>query len=417
MRFAKGVIVAAVLLAAASIAAADWPQILGPARNGVYSGPALATSWPAAGPRKVWQKRVGQGFAGPVIAGDRLILFHRVANEEVVDALDPGTGELRWHFAYPTAYRDDFGFDEGPRSVPVVVGNRVYTFGAEGQLNALDLASGRRIWNIDTKSRFGVRKGFFGAAGSPLVEDGRVLANIGGVDGAKGAGIVAFNADTGAVLWTATNHEASYSSPVAATFAGKRTAVFFTRQGLIGLDPTSGGILFQRPWRSRTSASVNAATPLVIGDLIFVSATYETGAAVVRVQGSDLKELWASDDVLSNHYATSVHYDGHLYGFHGRQEYNPSFRAVVLTTGVVRWSEDRFRAGTVTLAGDKLLIMRETGELVLAAATPEAFKPLARAQILPATVRANPALSDGRLYVRNGDTRANDTLVCFDLRP
>jgi outer membrane protein assembly factor BamB len=111
MRFAKGVIVAAVLLAAASIAAADWPQILGPARNGVYSGPALATSWPAAGPRKVWQKRVGQGFAGPVIAGDRLILFHRVANEEIVDALDPGTGELRWHFAYPTAYRDDFGFD------------------------------------------------------------------------------------------------------------------------------------------------------------------------------------------------------------------------------------------------------------------------------------------------------------------
>ena len=133
--------------------------------------------------------------------------------------------------------------------------------------------------------RFGVRKGFFGAAGSPLVEDGRVIANIGGKDGDKGAGIVAFNADTGAVLWTATDHEASYSSPVSAVFSGRRHAVFFTRNGLVGLDPATGSVLFQRPWRSRSAASVNAATPLVIGDLIFVSATYETGAAVLRLKG------------------------------------------------------------------------------------------------------------------------------------
>jgi outer membrane protein assembly factor BamB len=416
MPVVRRALIVVLLAAGASVAAADWPQLLGPARNGVYTGP-LATSWPTGGPRKVWQKRVGQGFAGPVVVGDRLILFHRVANEETVDALDTKTGEVRWHYAYPTSYRDDFGFDEGPRAVPVVVNNRIYTFGAEGQLNALDLATGRRIWNVDTKSRFNVRKGFFGAAGSPLVEDGRVLANVGGMDGTKGAGIVAFNADTGAVMWTATNHEASYSSPVGATFGGKRTAVFFTRQGLIGLEPATGSVLFQRSWRSRTSASVNAASPLIVGDLIFVSATYETGAAVVRVQGSELKELWSSDEALSNHYATSVYYDGNLYGFHGRQEYNPSFRAVALNTGKVLWSEDRFRAGTVTLAGDKLLIMRETGELVLAAASPQAFKPLARAQILPATVRANIALSDGFMYVRNGDTRDSDTLVCLDLRP
>jgi outer membrane protein assembly factor BamB len=416
MLVVRRALIVAVLAAGASVAAADWPQFLGPTRNGVYTGP-LATSWPAAGPRKVWQKRVGQGFAGPLIVGDRLILFHRVANEEVVDALDTKTGEGRWHYAYPTSYRDDFGFDEGPRAVPVVANNRIYTFGAEGQLTALDLATGKRIWNVDTKSRFNVRKGFFGAAGSPLVEDGRVLENVGGMDGTNGAGIVAFNAETGAVMWTATNHEASYSSPVGATFGGKRTAVFFTRQGLIGLEPATGNVLFQRSWRSRTSASVNAASPVIVGDLIFVSATYETGAAVVRVQGSELKELWSSDEVLSSHYATSVYYDGNLYGFHGRQEYNPSFRAVALNTGKVLWSEDRFRAGTVTLAGDKLLIMRETGELVLAAASPQAFKPLARAQILPPTVRANIALSDGFAYIRNGDTRDSDTLVCLDLRP
>lgn len=411
-----GLLTASVLMAGARVAADDWPQFLGPARNGVYSGPPLASSWPAGGPRTVWRKQIGQGFAGPVVVGDRVILFHRVANQEVVEALDARTGNSQWRYAYDTAYRDDFGFDEGPRAVPVVAQGRVYTFGAEGWLHALDLATGHEIWGVDTTGRFGVRKGFFGAAGSPLVEDGRVIANIGGKAGGKDAGIVAFSAETGAVLWTATNHEASYSSPVGATFAGQRRAVFFTREGLVGLDPATGGVVFQRRWRSRTASSVNAATPLVVGDLIFVSATYETGAAVLRVQGSELIQLWASDEVLSNHYATSVFYNGYLYGFHGRQEFNPSFRAVELTTGAVKWSVDRFHAGTVTLAGDRLLILRETGELILAAATPQAFRPIAQAQVLPPTIRATPALANGFLYVRNSDTRDN-TLVCLDLRP
>jgi len=143
-----------------------------------------------------------------------------------------------------------------------------------------------------------------------------------------------------------------------------------------------------------------------------VSAEYGPGAAVFRVEGSKLTELWASDDALSNHYATSVYYDGYLYGYHGRQEFGPSFRAVEMKTGKVRWSEDGFRAGSVTLAGNRLVIVREAGELILAGASPQAFRPLARAQVLPATVRAFPALADGFLYLRNGNT-----LVCLDLRP
>ena len=415
-RSARGVLIACLLLSGLSVSAHDWPQFLGPQRNGVYSGPPLAASWPSGGPRKVWQISIGSGFAGPVVSGDRLILFHRVKDEEVVDALDARSGAPRWHAAYKTTYRDDFGFDEGPRAVPVVARNRVYTFGAEGQLHAFDLATGQIAWTIDTMRRFGVRKGFFGAAGSPLVEDGRVIANVGGRDGAKGAGIVAFNADTGAVLWTSTDHEASYSSPASATFGGRKAAVFFTRQGLVALEQSTGAVLFQRAWRSRSQASVNAATPLVVGDLVFVSASYETGAALLRVKDNALTEVWSSDEVMSNHYATSVVHNGYLYGFHGRQEFNPSFRAVELSTGKVQWSMDRFHAGTVTLAAGKLLILRETGELILADASPQAFRPLARAQILPPTLRAHPALADGFLYVRNSDTNGHDVLACFDLR-
>jgi outer membrane protein assembly factor BamB len=388
-------------------AAADWPQFLGPDRNGVYPGPALAEAWPAQGPRVVWRKTVGQGFAAPVVVQNRVIVFHRVGAQEIVDALDARTGAAVWRYQYPTAYRDDFGFDEGPRAAPVVADGIVYTFGAEGQLHAVNAANGQRVWSEDTMRRFTVPKGFFGASGSPIVENGRVIANVGGAKG----GIVAFDAKTGAVQWTATSDQASYSSGVAATFAAGRRAVFLTRNALVGLDPATGAIAFRRNWQARANASVNAATPLVVGDLIFVSAEYGPGAGVVRVDGSNLVELWASDEALSNHYATSVHRDGILYGYHGRQEFGPSLRAVELRTGKVRWSEERFRAGSITLAGERLLIVRERGEMILAPASPDGFKPIVRAQVLQGTVRAYPALADGYVYLRN-----DDTLVCLDLR-
>ncbi len=299
------------------------------------------------------------------------------------------------------------GSTRDPRAVPVVANGVVYTFGAQGQLHAVDLETGERIWSEDTMRRFSVSKGFFGAAGSPLVEDGRVIANIGG----QNAGIVAFDAKTGGVLWRATSHGASYSSPVGVTISGRRYAIFFTRNGLVGLDPEGGAVAFEQRWRSRSASSINAATPVVIDDRIFISAEYGPGAGVLRWDGNRLTELWSSNDALSNHYATSVYRDGYLYGYHGRQEFGPSLRAVEFRTGKVAWSVDRFRAGSIVLAGDRLLLVREGGELILAEASPEAFTPIARAQILSATVRAYPALSDGFLYVRN-----DDTLLALDLR-
>jgi outer membrane protein assembly factor BamB len=387
--------------------ATDWPQFLGPQRNGFYSGPALAETWGASGPTVLWKKPIGEGFAGPAVVQDRVILFHRVKNEEVVEALDAKTGAGTWRYAYPTKYRDDFGFDEGPRAVPVVSGGIIYTYGAEGQLHAIDLAKGTRVWSEDAMGRFRVAKGFFGAGGSPLVEAGRVIANVGG----EKAGIVAFDAKTGTVLWTATTDGASYSSGVGTTLGGRRLALFLTREGLVGLDPASGQTQFQQRWRARMAASVNAATPVVVDDLVFISAQYGPGAGVLRVNGSQLTPLWSSDEALSNHYATSVYHDGHLYGFHGRQEFGPSFRAVELRTGAVKWSEERFRAGSVVLAGTRLVILRESGELILAPASPDGFRPAARAQILTGVLRPYPALADGVLYARN-----ENTLVAVDLR-
>jgi len=385
----------------------DWPQFLGPTRDGVYDGPPVSTAWSGGRPARLWTVDVGEGFAGPVVVGERLVLFHRLGAKEVVDALDRTTGARLWRHEYPTSYRDDFGFDEGPRSAPVVADGVVHTFGAEGILSAVRLETGEPLWRVDTHERFRVRKGFFGAAGSPLVEDGRVLVNPGGEE----AGLAAFDATTGELLWSATSDEASYSSPTVATLGGRRLALFFTRAGLVAVDPKTGAVVHRLDWRSRSRASVNAAVPLVVGDVVFLSASYNTGAIALEVSGSTLEPLWSSDEAMSNHYATCVVREGVLYGFHGRQEYSPSLRAVELRTGRVLWSEDGFGAGTVTLADDLLVIVRDTGELVIAAASPEAFEERGRAPLLSGTVRAYPALSDGVLYVRN-----EKTLAAFDLR-
>ena len=397
-----------ILAAPAILATQDWPQLLGPGRNGIYTGPPIVASFPRSGPPQVWQREVGAGFAGPAVSAGTLVLFHRVNNREVVEAMDAATGKTRWTFDYATSYRDDFGFDEGPRAVPVIAGGRVFTHGADGWLHGLDFATGRMLWSVDSRRAFEAPKGYFGVATSPLVDGTRVMVNVGG----KTGGIVGFDAATGKVLWTSTTDEPSYSAPVIADIAGVRTAVFFTRTGLVALDPATGGVRYQYRWRARMAASVNAATPIVVGDRIFLSASYGTGAVLLQVTGNAVKPLWSGDDSMSNHYSTSIYKDGYLYGFDGRQEFGQALRCVELSTGKVLWNVDGFGAGTLLIAGETLVIMRESGELALAPASPKAFRFNARAQLLPGVVRAYPALADGRFFVRN-----DRQLRAFDLNP
>jgi outer membrane protein assembly factor BamB len=389
--------------------AADWPQFLGPHRNSSAPDVSLATQWPESGPVVLWRKPVGQGWSGPVIQGEHLIAFHRLEDEEVVQCLDPMTGELRWEFRYDTGYRDDFGFDSGPRATPAIAEGRVYPHGADGLLHCLDLESGAKLWSVDTRQRFDSPKGFFGRVCSPLVEGNAVILAIGGKEG---AGIVAFNRNSGELLWKATDEEAGYSSPVAASIGAARRILMFNRGGLIAIDPADGAVKFGFPLRSPIHASVQAATPLVIDDRIFLSSSYDTGAVLLEVRENRAVEVWASDDSLSNHYATSVNHDGFLYGFHGRQDIRPGalLRCVELSTGRVRWSHEGLGAGTVTLCGDGLLVLAENGELLHVAASPDRFTILNRAQVLGLDVRAHPAVAAGRMFAR--DKR---NLIALDL--
>ncbi len=400
----------ALLIGAAHAQASDWPQFLGPTRNGIYPGTNLAATWPKDGPPVVWQKAVGQGYSGPVVAHGKLILFHRRGGEEIVEALDARDGKPLWTFPYPTSHVDQYpSGDTGPRGTPVVEGGRVFTFGAEGKLHCLDLATGAKVWAVDCKRQFGARPGFFGLACSPLVDGDAVFVNIGGTGG---AGVVAFDKATGKILWKANDEEASYSSPVAATLGGKRLAVFLTRGNLRGFDAKSGRQAFEFPFVPPIQASVTASAPLVVGDTIFITASYDLGAAALKATPGGLQKLWANDDTLSSQYASVVERGGFIYGVHGRLDVGQSsLRCVELATGKVRWSRDGLAYGTPILAGDSLLYLMVNGELLRAAASPDAFKELGRAQVLPFFARAHPALADGFFYARS-----KDKLFCLDLR-
>jgi outer membrane protein assembly factor BamB len=394
------------ILFSAAAAAEDWPQFLGPRRDGSYLGEISAT-WPKEGPARTWQHEVGAGFAGPAVAQGKVFIFHRADNEEKIDCLDATTGKSIWSNGYPATYRDDFGFDNGPRAVPVVADGRVFTYGADGIISAIGVRTGATLWRIDPKKEFASKKGFFGRASSPIVVGDLFLLNVGG----EGAGIIALEITNGKLRWKASNDEASYSSPTLAVFEGKTNALFLTRHELIALEPTTGKILFQYPFGPTENASVTAAAPLVNGDSVFLSACYGAGSTAVRIENNKPIKLWSEDNVMLNHYATSVRRGDLLFGFDGRQEQSPAFACVDWKTGKSLWRKDNFGAGSILIAGDKLLILLETGELVLAKANAAAYKELQRAQATGSGARAFPALADGFLYARD-KTR----LVRLDVR-
>jgi outer membrane protein assembly factor BamB len=390
-------------------AAADWPNIGGPKRDYHSAETGLNWAWGKDGPPVAWRRDVGAGFAGVAVADGSLFLFHRVGNEEVLAALDPATGNEKWKYAARTRYVDDFGFDNGPRCVPVVAGGRVFALGADGDLHAVEARTGKKLWQRNVRADYHAAKGYFGVGAGPIVLAGRLLVNV----GAKGAGIVAFDPATGKELWKATDDAPSYSSPVALDFGGKTCAAFFTRDGLVIVDPAGGAVRYAMPFRSRLDASVNAAAPVVRKDELLLTASYGTGAVLLRAAGTgEPAEVWASDRSLSSHYNTPVLVGDYLYGVNGRQEGGAAhLRCVEWKTGAVKWSVPRFGCASLIAVDGGLLAVTEAGELVRFAADPAGYKEQARAKVLDGVVRAAPALSDGRLFVRN-----EKRLICVTLK-
>jgi outer membrane protein assembly factor BamB len=381
------------------LVAADWPEHLGPNRTGHSDETGLLRSWPKEGPKVAWQRDVGKGWAGVAVVGDRLILFHRVGDEEIVECLEPATGKGKWKAESKATYIDEFEFDNGPRAVPLIVYEKVYTLGPDGDLICWELSTGKRLWGRKLNKEYDAPKGFFGVATSPILAGGHVVVNV----GAKGAGIVAFDRDSGEEVWKNTDEPVSYSSPVTTNFGNREATLFFTRNGLWSLFASTGHAWYTYPFRPRAHASVNAMTPVVSGDRVFLSTAYDTGAVLLEVRKGKLEVVWEGKDILDCHYNTPVLVKDHLYGIDGRQESrNARLRCVEWATGKVKWTKDGFLCSALIHADGLLLATPENGDVVLIDPSPNGYKELARAKILDEPVRALPALANGRLFVRDG---------------
>ena len=407
-QLARAVLLLSAFLLDRRLHGADWARFLGPLGTGVSTETGLAKSWPKDGPPIVWKRRVGASFTAPAIAGGELILFHRLGGYELVECLDPRTAKRKWWFHYPTSYSDTYGYNDGPRSSPVISQNRVYTFGAEGELYCLDRGTGKPIWHRSVNKEYKVDQNHFGVGTTPLLEGGLLLINVGGPNG---AGIVAFDAKTGKTVWRTTDDRPSYTSPVCKTIRGKRYAFFLTRRGLVVTDPTNGNVHAARRFRSPKTESVNAATPLIVDDMIFLSAAYGTGAALLRLTDKGLELVWRTME-MSNHWATSIHLDGYLYGTHGRHTHDSSLRCIELKSGKLIWQKDGLGVSSQIYADGLFYILGDHGDLVLAALTPEGYFEKGRmADLLRPPCFVAPVLANGLLYVRD-----ETQVLCLDVR-
>jgi outer membrane protein assembly factor BamB len=402
-------------LACLPAAAGDWPQILGPRRTGqAAADERLTASWPAAGPAVLWSREVGAGYAGVAVADGRAYLFHRVADRELVEALDPATGELLWKDAgHPTRFRPQVGGGDGPLCVPVVAGGRLIIFGASGTLACLDTATGRRQWTRETHREFAAPEGYFGAGSTPLVVGGRVIVNVGGAR--QEAGLVGFDLATGETVWQTLADAASYSAPVTVEVDGRPHVLAVTRLTCLLVDAETGQVRWQFRFGQR-GPTVNAATPVLVAeDRLLVTAAYGIGSVCADFDATAARPIWEGIDSLATQYCTPILLNEHLYAIDGRDDVPPArFRCLDPATGRVRWSEPAFGYGTILAADGKLIVAKTDGELLLVDPDPDALQIRSRCQpfgdALAGAIRALPALAGGRLYLRD-DRR----LVCLDV--
>jgi outer membrane protein assembly factor BamB len=427
----------------------DWPCFLGPAHNPISAEKPLIEKFPVGGPALVWEVKKGSGYSSPAVAEGRVLLLHRVGDNETVDCLEAETGKRFWRLQYPTAYNDRYGYCDGPRAQPVIDSRLVFTVGAEGKLHCLDLLSGEVKWKHDLAEEYKLPQQFFGVGSTPLVEGDRLIVNVGAPGGPC---VVGFDKSSGKVAW-ATNDPVSnkwapsYASPIPATVNGQRRVFVFAggesrppTGGLVSLDPASGKVDFTFKHRSRTYESVNASSPVILGTQVFISETYGAQSVLLDLlPDGSAQPAWKCES-LGTHFMTAIAREGYLYGVDGHGPQDNAFVCLNLKTGEELWRKEVVieemmptdngpakrkvplaRASMLLCADGRFLCLGEYGHLLWLDLSPQGYKELSHCWPFAAGESWTlPVLSHGLLYVNQNSRdfihQAETRLMCFDLR-
>ena len=380
----------------------EWPMWRGAKADLISREKGWEFQWPEAGPRKLWTANVGIGFSSFSVADGRLYTMGHKAGNEIVHCFDAETGKPLWTHSYPCVLVDNL-HEGGPSATPTVDGNRVYTVSKEGQLFCLTADRGEVVWLVELQKLLGVPMPDWGFSSSPLVLGDMLVLEAGRT--------VALNKLSGELIWQTQKYRPGYGSPTAFEHNGELLIATLNNDALLIVRAASGELVDSTPWESSFATVAN--TPIVTGDKVYISSGYNQGCALYELSDGKLKQLYKNKE-MRNQMNNSVLAEGFLYGFDGNSHVPRTVALVCMEhgTGEVRWKELGLGCGSLMLADGKLIILSDQGELVIAEATSEAFRPISKAKVLDGRCWTVPVLAGGRIYCRN----AAGDVVALDVR-
>ncbi len=371
----------------------DWPGFLGAQRDGSSVEAGWSVDWQASAPKKLWECQVGQGYSCASISGGRAYTMGHANDADTVFCLDAVTGKEVWKKSYPCKSP---GYP-GPRCSPAIDGDRVYTVSVEGHIKCWNAADGSEIWSRQA-SEFGGKANGWGFAGSPLVLGEKLIVDVGAA--------AAMDKKTGKDIWKTPPYKAGYSSPKAFRAGGRDLVAVFGGDELKVLAAGEGTLVAATPWK--TGYDTNAAVPVISGDEIYVTTSYNHGGAKFKLEGQKLVQVWENKDMASQ-FATPVLVGGYLYGVSGNVNDGP-VRCLDFKDGLVKWSAPG--SGSLILVDGKLVILGSKGRLAVAQASPEGYKELGSTDLGTGDWWNAPVLANGLIYCRSHEGK----LICLDVR-
>jgi len=380
--------------------AEDWPVWGGKNRDFQVNTSSLADSWPATGPKKLWSRPLGDGYSAIAVESGVLYTAYRKGSQEVITALDAGTGKTLWEYPYIDVFANAFAekVGPGPYAMPQVVGDRLITASATGKIHSLDKKTGKKVWSHDLYSEFHGTHLQFGYSCHALPYKDMLIYMAGG----SGDGIIAFRQSDGGVVYKALQFTNSHSSPLLINVDGQPQVVALAAKTVFGFNPDNGTMLWSH--EHVTNYGLAISTPVwAPGNLLFVASAYGEGGRVLQLNQSGgkttVKQLWY-DPHVQLHLGDAIQRDGYVYLSRGYD--GPVFMsAVELKTGKIKWQERGFAKAQLLAADGKVIVADQDGMLALCRMNPEKLEVLSKAQVLESIAWTPPTLVGTHLYLRD----------------